>query len=174
MGRSCSWLPVGSGAVPFSDERRQVVVLDRQPTWAAEYEVLANELRGALGSDVQVRVATIEDSKIEALFSAIGFRCRPEPWNLPASRHFLELPAPFLHTEAAGRQTARHAEPGQWPARSTCNSHHRQQVAPGPVVRAESGERSGGTVPGLIPRAVGPGRGAADRRSRRATPAGVR
>jgi GrpB-like predicted nucleotidyltransferase (UPF0157 family) len=96
-------LPVASGAVPFSDERLQVAVIDYRPTWVAEFDVLATTLGEALGDDavgidhigstsvpglpakdcidVQVRVAMLDAPRTISRFSAIGFRCRPEPWN---------------------------------------------------------------------------------------------
>jgi GrpB-like predicted nucleotidyltransferase (UPF0157 family) len=96
-------LPVASGAVPFSDERLQVAVIDYRPSWVAEFDTLASELGKALGDDavgidhigstsvpglpakdcidVQVRVAMLDEPLIVARFSLIGFRCRPEPWN---------------------------------------------------------------------------------------------
>jgi GrpB-like predicted nucleotidyltransferase (UPF0157 family) len=90
-------------AVPFSDEPLQVAVIDYRPVWAAEFAALATTLGAALGDDavaidhvgstsvpglpakdcidVQVRVATLDHARIVSRFSAIGFRCRPEPWN---------------------------------------------------------------------------------------------
>jgi len=89
--------------VPFPDERRPVSVVEYSPGWPLEFERLAAELRAALGEtaigidhigstsvpglpakdciDVQVRVATIGESRVAALLASIGFRCRPEPWN---------------------------------------------------------------------------------------------
>lgn len=74
------------------------------PGWMhALFELLAGELYKALGSearaidhigstsvpglaakdcvDVQVRVAAIQEARQVGLLAAIGFRCRPEPWN---------------------------------------------------------------------------------------------
>lgn len=109
-------LPVASAAVPFPDERLQVAVVDYRPSWAAEFDALATELRDALDDDVvgidhvgstsvprlpakdcidvQVRVAAIDEPTIVVLFSAIGFRCRPEPWNrseISAGREYRKL-----------------------------------------------------------------------------------
>jgi GrpB-like predicted nucleotidyltransferase (UPF0157 family) len=109
-------LQVASDAVPFPDERLQVAVVDYRPSWAAEFNALATELRDALGDgvigidhvgstsvpglpakdciDVQVRVTMIDEPKIIALFSAIGFRCRLEPWNrleVSAGREYRKL-----------------------------------------------------------------------------------
>ncbi|MGA8113144.1 MAG: GrpB family protein [Actinocatenispora sp.] len=89
--------------MPFPDERVQVSVIDHRPGWAAEFGALADVLRGALGEgivgvdhvgstsvpglpakdciDIQVRVPVLDEPRITALFGAIGFRCRPEPWN---------------------------------------------------------------------------------------------
>jgi dephospho-CoA kinase len=89
--------------VPFPDERLQVAVVDYQPGWPAEFGLLAAQLHQALGAyaigidhvgstsvpglpakdciDVQVRVTMIDEPRVVALFGAIGFRCRPDPWN---------------------------------------------------------------------------------------------
>ena len=89
--------------MPFPDEQRPVAVVDHCPGWPAEFGRLAAQLRSALGDtaigidhvgstsvpglpakdciDIQVRVATIDEPRIVALMTAIGFRCRPEPWN---------------------------------------------------------------------------------------------
>ncbi len=89
--------------MPFPDEQQQVAVIDYRPGWAAEFEVLAAQLGEALrddavgidhvGStsvpglaaknciDVQVRVTRLDEPRLVARFSAIGYRCRPEPWN---------------------------------------------------------------------------------------------
>jgi len=80
-----------------------VAVVDYRPGWAAEFEALAIMLGAALGDDavaidhvgstsvpglpakdcidVQVRVAVLDPDWIVSRFGAIGFRCRPEPWN---------------------------------------------------------------------------------------------
>ncbi|MBA0053787.1 GrpB family protein [Streptomyces sp. AJS327] len=80
-----------------------VAVLDYQPRWVADFERLAGTLRDALGDqaraidhvgstavpglaakdcvDAQVLVDDIEEDRQVALLAAIGFRCRPEPWN---------------------------------------------------------------------------------------------
>jgi GrpB-like predicted nucleotidyltransferase (UPF0157 family) len=119
--------------VPFSDERLQVAVVDYRPGWVAEFNALAADLREALGNgvvgidhtgstsvpglpakdciDVQVRVATIDEPQVVALFDAIGFRCRPEPWN---------------HSEAsAGREYRKLVFAPPVGARS-CNVHVRE------------------------------------------------
>jgi GrpB-like predicted nucleotidyltransferase (UPF0157 family) len=89
--------------VPFSDERRPVVVVEYRPEWALEFEVLADRLRHALGDvavgidhvgstsvpglaakdciDVQVRVVELDAEVIVGKLAPHGFRCRPEPWN---------------------------------------------------------------------------------------------
>ncbi|WP_420000033.1 GrpB family protein [Streptomyces boninensis] len=78
-------------------------MLDYQPQWAVDFEQVARTLRGALGGharaidhvgstsvpglaakdcvDVQVLVDDIDEDRHIALMGAIGFRCRPEPWN---------------------------------------------------------------------------------------------
>ena len=89
--------------MPFSDESLPVAVIDYRSSWATEFDALATRLGTALGDDVvaidhvgstsvpglpakdcidvQVRVAVLDPARIVSRFSAIGFRCRPEPWN---------------------------------------------------------------------------------------------
>ncbi|WNI27471.1 GrpB family protein [Streptomyces sp. ITFR-6] len=89
--------------MPFPDERHQVAVVDYRPEWPGEFEQLADRLRAALGDlpvgidhvgstsvpglpakgciDVQVRMRAIDEARDVPLLAAIGFRCRPEPWN---------------------------------------------------------------------------------------------
>ncbi|MFD0337292.1 GrpB family protein [Streptomyces sp. NPDC127117] len=89
--------------MPFADEVAPVAVLEYQPQWPVDFERLAGELYRALGSearaidhigstsvpglaakdcvDIQVRVAAIREARQVGLLAAIGFRCRPEPWN---------------------------------------------------------------------------------------------
>lgn len=135
-------LPVASAAVPFPDERLQVAVVDYRPRWAVEFSSLATDLRDALGDsvvgidhvgstsvpglpakdciDVQVRVAAIDEPTLVALFSAIGFRRRPEPWNcleVSAGREYRKLVfAPAVgarscnvHVRESGGGNARYA-----------------------------------------------------------------
>jgi GrpB-like predicted nucleotidyltransferase (UPF0157 family) len=102
--------------MPFPDEALRVSVVDHRPGWAAEFERLAVDLRAALGDvvvgidhvgstsvpglpakdciDVQVRVAVLDEPVIVSRFAAIGFRCRPEPWNrceFTAAREYRKL-----------------------------------------------------------------------------------
>ena len=89
--------------MPFPDEPNQVAVVEYRPEWPAEFERLAGQLRAALGDvavavdhvgstsvpglpakdciDVQVRMTSIAETRDVKLLAAIGFRCRPEPWN---------------------------------------------------------------------------------------------
>ncbi len=89
--------------MPFPDERGPVAVVAYRPQWPAEFERLARVLRDALGDlasgvdhvgstsvpglpakdcvDVQVRMTSIDAARDVPLLAAIGFRCRPEPWN---------------------------------------------------------------------------------------------
>ena len=89
--------------MPFPDERSQVAVVEYRSQWAVEFELLAGVLREALGDlalgvdhvgstsvpglpakdciDVQVRMRSIDEARDAPLLAAIGFRCRPEPWN---------------------------------------------------------------------------------------------
>lgn len=95
--------PVASGAVPFADESMSVAVVSYRPGWPADFAALAAQIRAALAGqtaaidhvgstsvpglaakdciDVQVRVRLIEEERLVALFSGIGFRRRPESWN---------------------------------------------------------------------------------------------
>ncbi|MEL5954016.1 GrpB family protein [Streptomyces sp. CLV115] len=87
----------------FADEVAPVAVLEYQPQWPVDFDRLAGELYNALGGeartidhigstsvpglaakdcvDIQVRVAEIKEARQTGLLAAIGFRCRPEPWN---------------------------------------------------------------------------------------------
>jgi GrpB-like predicted nucleotidyltransferase (UPF0157 family) len=88
--------------MPFADEvSTGISVVDYRSEWPAEFEVIAEELRAALGTralnvdhvgstsvpglpakdciDVQIRVATLDELK--PLLTNMGFRLRPEPWN---------------------------------------------------------------------------------------------
>ncbi|MFE5022521.1 GrpB family protein [Streptomyces sp. NPDC056656] len=90
--------------MPFPDEVvGPLAVVDYRPQWPLEFEQLARQLRAAMGGvpvdtdhvgctsvpgpavkdciDVQIRVPSIDEARDVALLSAIGFRCRPEPWN---------------------------------------------------------------------------------------------
>ncbi|GAA2618049.1 GrpB family protein [Streptomyces axinellae] len=89
--------------MPFPDERQQAEVIDYQPQWPTEFARLAGQLSEALdgrsaaidhvGStsvaglpakdciDVQIRVESLDEVKDVTLLAALGFRCRPEPWN---------------------------------------------------------------------------------------------
>ncbi|MFD7015688.1 GrpB family protein [Streptomyces sp. NPDC059928] len=91
--------------MPFPDEYESgpVAVLDYQPRWAVDFESLARTPRGALGDqaraidhvgstavpglaakdcvDIQVLVDDVDEDRQVVLMAAIGFRCRPEPWN---------------------------------------------------------------------------------------------
>ncbi|MFH8555679.1 GrpB family protein [Streptomyces kasugaensis] len=89
--------------MPFPDERRPVAVVAYRAAWPEEFERLAGRLRAALGDlamavdhvgstsvpglpakdcvDVQVRMRSVDAARDVPLLAAIGFRCRPEPWN---------------------------------------------------------------------------------------------
>ncbi|MGW6354119.1 GrpB family protein [Streptomyces sp. NPDC055092] len=89
--------------MPFPDEIGPVAIVDHRPQWPLEFEESAGQLRAAMGGvplhidhvgftsvpglaakdcvDVQIRVRSIDEARDIALLSAIGFRCRPEPWN---------------------------------------------------------------------------------------------
>ncbi|WP_406339898.1 GrpB family protein [Streptomyces sp. NBC_00649] len=79
------------------------MVVDHRPQWPLEFEQLAGQSRAAMGGvawdidhvgstavpglaakdciDVQIRVRSIDEGRDVAPLSAIGFRCRREPWN---------------------------------------------------------------------------------------------
>jgi len=89
--------------VPFADESLSVAVVSYRPEWAADFAVLAAQIRGAVSAeaaavdhvgstsvpglaakdcvDIQVQVRSIDEQRLVALFGRIGFRCRPESWN---------------------------------------------------------------------------------------------
>jgi dephospho-CoA kinase len=89
--------------MPFPDEPGRVAIISYQPGWPDDFSHLARVLAQALGSlalaidhvgstsvpglaakdviDVQVRVAAVAEQEIVPAMTAIGFRCRPEPWN---------------------------------------------------------------------------------------------
>ncbi|GAB2740681.1 hypothetical protein GCM10010442_71280 [Kitasatospora kifunensis] len=102
--------------MPFTDELGQVAVVEYRPEWPAEFERLAGRLEESLeglavavdhvGStsvpglpakdciDVQVRMSSIDEARDIPLLAAIGFRCRPEPWNrmeVSAGQHCRKL-----------------------------------------------------------------------------------
>jgi dephospho-CoA kinase len=90
--------------VPFPDElAHPVTVTAYDPAWPAEFERLAARLADALGGsfvavdhvgstsvpglpakdcvDAQVRVPDVDAEVYVPPMAALGFRCRPEPWN---------------------------------------------------------------------------------------------
>ncbi|MFE0019525.1 GrpB family protein [Amycolatopsis sp. NPDC059021] len=89
--------------MPFPDEIAPVTVVGHRPDWSREFGRLAKVVGDALGEvalaidhvgstsvpglaakdcvDIQVRVAALDEERLVSLFAAIGFRCRPEPWN---------------------------------------------------------------------------------------------
>ncbi|MFI9778229.1 GrpB family protein [Streptomyces sp. NPDC051956] len=90
--------------MPFPDEVvSPLAVVDYRSQWPLEFAQSARQLRAAMGGvpvdidhvgstsvpglaakdciDVQIRVPSIDEARDVALLSAIGFRCRPEPWN---------------------------------------------------------------------------------------------
>ncbi|MBB4926613.1 GrpB family protein [Kitasatospora kifunensis] len=91
-------------------------MVEYRPEWPAEFERLAGRLEESLeglavavdhvGStsvpglpakdciDVQVRMSSIDEARDIPLLAAIGFRCRPEPWNrmeVSAGQHCRKL-----------------------------------------------------------------------------------
>jgi dephospho-CoA kinase len=89
--------------MPFEDEAQVVDLVPWSPRWAQDFERVAQQLDGALGSlavaiqhigstsvpelvakdviDVQVLVREVQEGGIEAAFARLEFRRRPEPWN---------------------------------------------------------------------------------------------
>ncbi|MFE0104220.1 GrpB family protein [Streptomyces sp. NPDC059009] len=90
--------------MPFPDESAHPLsVVDYKDTWPGEFEDVAAQLRPVLGElavgvdhvgstsvpglaakdciDVQVRMRALDEARSVPLLTAIGFRCRPEPWN---------------------------------------------------------------------------------------------
>lgn len=123
--------------MPFPDEVAPVAVLDHRPQWALEYAQLARTLHGALGEqarsvdhvgstsvpglaakdcvDIQIGVEAIDAARHIALLGAIGFRCRPEPWN---------------RIEISGGQECRKLVFAPPPGARACNVHLREEGGP--------------------------------------------
>jgi dephospho-CoA kinase len=91
--------------MPFPDEiHTSVSVLDYQPGWPDEFELIAGKLAAALGHhalavdhvgstsvpglpakdciDVQVRTADLDGDGLVETMEGLGFRLRTEPWNV--------------------------------------------------------------------------------------------
>ncbi|MFJ2959488.1 GrpB family protein [Streptomyces sp. NPDC087270] len=123
--------------MPFEDELKPVRVVPYQSTWRADFVELARVLGGALGAeavaidhvgstsvpglaakdcvDVQVRVGDVDEARLEPLLAAIGFRCRPEPWN---------------RTEVSGGRECRKLVFAPPPGARSCNVHLRRADGP--------------------------------------------
>jgi GrpB-like predicted nucleotidyltransferase (UPF0157 family) len=123
--------------MPFPDERRQVAVVEYRPHWPEEFELLAGQLRHALGDlargvdhvgstsvpglpakdciDLQVRMESVDEARDVPLLAAIGFRCRPEPWN---------------HVEVSGGRECRKLVFAPPAGARPCNVHLRQADGP--------------------------------------------
>ncbi|MER5184635.1 GrpB family protein [Streptomyces sp. NPDC002896] len=123
--------------MPFPDESTPVAVVEYRPQWAIDFEQLAATLRTALGDhahtidhvgstavpglaakdcvDIQVRVGTIDEAEQVRLLAAIGFRCRPEPWN---------------RTEVSGGQECRKLAFAPPIGERRCNVHLREDGGP--------------------------------------------
>lgn len=129
--------------MPFPDEAAEaLVVVAYRPSWPTDFASLESTLRAALGDlavavdhvgstsvpglaakdcvDAQVRVASLDESRLAAALTAIGFRLRPEPWNrseLSAGHHCAKLvfaPQPGarrcnIHVRENGSPNARYA-----------------------------------------------------------------
>jgi len=128
--------------MPFEDEAQVVDLVPWSPRWGQEFESLAQQLRGALGSlavaiqhigstsvpgllakdviDVQVLVREVDHGGVEAAFTSLEFRRRPEPWNrvdVIGEREFSKAvyaPPPGaravnVHVRAEGSYSARYA-----------------------------------------------------------------
>lgn len=123
--------------MPFEDELRPVRVVAYRDRWRADFEELARLLGGAIGAeavavddvgstsvpglaakdcvDVQVRVGEVDEARLEPLLTAIGFRCRPEPWN---------------RTEVSGGRECRKLVFAPPPGARSCNVHLRRADGP--------------------------------------------
>lgn len=123
--------------MPFADEVRPVTVVGYRAEWAREFEELAARLRGVVGGpavgidhvgstavpglaakdciDVQVRMRTIDEARDVPLLAALGFRCRPEPWN---------------RVEMSGGQECRKLVFAPPPGARACNVHLRESTGP--------------------------------------------
>jgi GrpB-like predicted nucleotidyltransferase (UPF0157 family) len=123
--------------MPFPDESIAVAVLDYQPRWRADFEVLARRLQDVLGDhacvidhvgstavpglaakdcvDIQVQVTKIDEAQHVGLLAAVGFRCRPEPWN---------------RLEISGGQECRKLVFAPPPGWRRCNIHLREEGGP--------------------------------------------
>jgi len=89
--------------VPFPDETLTVTMRAYDPTWPADFTLIAAELRAALGDlartidhvgstsipgmaakdciDIQIRVDRVDSDTIAPALFKIGYRLRDEPWN---------------------------------------------------------------------------------------------
>ncbi|WP_103889546.1 GrpB family protein [Actinacidiphila yanglinensis] len=123
--------------MPFEDEMRPVAVVPYRDGWPADFAELAGRLRDALGAeavavdhvgstsvpglaakdcvDVQVRVRAVDRARQEPLLAAIGFRCRPEPWN---------------RVEVSGGRECRKLVFAPPPGARSCNVHLRRADGP--------------------------------------------
>ncbi|MFD3475210.1 GrpB family protein [Streptomyces sp. NPDC058695] len=124
--------------MPFPDEVVcPLAVVDHRPQWPLEFEQLARQLRAAMGGvpvaidhvgstsvpglaakdciDVQIRVPSIDEARDVALLSAVGFRCRPEPWN---------------RTEVSGGIACRKLVFAPPVGARSCNVHLRESTGP--------------------------------------------
>jgi GrpB-like predicted nucleotidyltransferase (UPF0157 family) len=123
--------------MPFPDESIAVAVLDYQPRWMTDFELLAGKLQDVLGDharainhvgstavpglaakdcvDIQVQVMTIHEVQHVGLLAGAGFRCRPEPWN---------------RVEVSGRQECRKLVFAPPPGWRRCNVHLREEGGP--------------------------------------------
>lgn len=129
--------------MPFPDEAAEaLVVVAYRPSWPTDFARLESTLRAALGDlavavdhvgstsvpglaakdcvDAQVRVDSLDESRLAPALTAIGFRLRPEPWNrsdLTAGHHCPKLvfaPPPGdrrcnVHVRENGGPNARYA-----------------------------------------------------------------
>jgi GrpB-like predicted nucleotidyltransferase (UPF0157 family) len=116
--------------VPFPDESLIVRVGSYDPSWPADFAVIAADLRAALGDiaramdhvgstsipgmpakdciDVQVRVARVDREMIVPALSAIGFRVRNEPWNTEETSFGVTSPKLVFAPPVGARRTNVH------------------------------------------------------------------
>jgi GrpB-like predicted nucleotidyltransferase (UPF0157 family) len=119
--------------MPFEDEVQIVQLSGWNAAWEAEFETLAQQLRGALGDvavaiqhvgstavpglsakdviDVQVLVRDLDDPRIGYAFQSLGFRKRPEPWNQADSIAGISFPKAVYAPPPGARAANTHLRP---------------------------------------------------------------
>ena len=116
--------------MPFPDEDLTVTVRSYDPSWPADFALIAAELGAALGDiaravdhvgstsipgmsakdciDVQVRVDRMDRETIVRALSTIGFRLRNEPWNTEETSFNVTCPKLVFAPPVGGRRANVH------------------------------------------------------------------